>query len=183
MEQKSVISEQSRASLDKDTVDFYLSEANKQLEGIVNVSNGITERSYILLSGLIAVLTGFGWILNVQANKWSLYVISTIGMLTAITVIAILIMKVICVHTIWMPRKSPSELDIDIFVDYYRTCNLTKEQQYIHIVADHLDAIEAKIALNLNDIKVRTTWYGRCLKVCLCAICAITCILIISNFI
>ena len=62
MEQKCIISEQSRNELDKNTVDFYLNEAERQLEGIVDVSNRITDRSYILLTGIITVLTGFGWI-------------------------------------------------------------------------------------------------------------------------
>ena len=66
MEQKCIISEQSRNELDKNTVDFYLNEAERQLEGIVDVSNRITDRSYILLTGIITVLTGFGWILNMQ---------------------------------------------------------------------------------------------------------------------
>ena len=35
MEQKSIISEQTRKELDKNTVDFYLSEAEKQLDGVV----------------------------------------------------------------------------------------------------------------------------------------------------
>ena len=42
MEQKCIISEQSRNELDKNTVDFYLNEAERQLEGIVDVSNRIT---------------------------------------------------------------------------------------------------------------------------------------------
>ena len=50
MEQKCIISEQSRNELDKNTVDFYLNEAERQLEGIVDVSNRITDRSYILLN-------------------------------------------------------------------------------------------------------------------------------------
>ena len=53
MEQKSIISEQTRKELDKNTVDFYLSEAEKQLDGVVDVSNRITERAYILLTGII----------------------------------------------------------------------------------------------------------------------------------
>ena len=55
MEQKSIISEQTRKELDKNTVDFYLSEAEKQLDGVVDVSNRITERAYILLTGIITV--------------------------------------------------------------------------------------------------------------------------------
>ena len=72
MEQKCIISEQSRNELDKNTVDFYLNEAERQLEGIVDVSNRITDRSYILLTGIITVLTGFGWILNMQEGNISL---------------------------------------------------------------------------------------------------------------
>jgi len=49
MEQKCIISEQSRNELDKNTVDFYLNEAERQLEGIVDVSNRITDRSYTLI--------------------------------------------------------------------------------------------------------------------------------------
>ena len=99
MEQKSIISEQTRKELDKNTVDFYLSEAEKQLDGVVDVSNRITERAYILF-----------------------------------------------------------------------------------IVADHLEAIENKIALNLEDIRVRTTWYGRCLKICFFTICIIVLILVAEHF-
>ena len=69
MEQKCIISEQSRNELDKNKVDFYLNEAERQLEGIVDVSNRITDRSYILLTGIITVLTGFGWILNMQEGN------------------------------------------------------------------------------------------------------------------
>lgn len=44
MEQKCIISEQSRNELDKNTVDFYLNEAERQLEGIVDVSNNASSR-------------------------------------------------------------------------------------------------------------------------------------------
>ena len=166
MEQKSIISEQTRKELDKNTVDFYLSEAEKQLDGVVDVSNRITERAYILLTGIITVLTGFGWILNMQEGNISLVLISIIGILASIVVLGILILKIICIHTVWLPGKKPSELDIDIFIDYYCSCKIRGDKRYVNIVADHLEAIENKIALNLEDIRVRTTWYGRCLKIC-----------------
>ena len=94
MEQKSIISEQTRKELDKNTVDFYLSEAEKQLDGVVDVSNRITERAYILLTGIITVLTGFGWILNMQEGNISLVLISIIGILASIVVLGILILKI-----------------------------------------------------------------------------------------
>ena len=90
MEQKSIISEQTRKELDKNTVDFYLSEAEKQLDGVVDVSNRITERAYILLTGIITVLTGFGWILNMQEGNISLVLISIIGILASIVVLGML---------------------------------------------------------------------------------------------
>ena len=102
MEQKCIISEQSRNELDKNTVDFYLNEAERQLEGIVDVSNRITDRSYILLTGIITVLTGFGWILNMQEGNISLVLISIIGILASVVVLGILILKIICIHTIWL---------------------------------------------------------------------------------
>ena len=98
MEQKSIISEQTRKELDKNTVDFYLSEAEKQLDGVVDVSNRITERAYILLTGIITVLTGFGWILNMQEGNISLVLISIIGILASIVVLGILILKIICIQ-------------------------------------------------------------------------------------
>lgn len=182
MEQKSIISEQSRNELDKDMVDFYLKEAEKQLEGVVDVSNRITDRSYILLTGIITVLTGFGWILNMQEGNLSLVLISVIGIVACITVLGILILKIICIHTIWLPGKKPSELDIDIFIDYYRACNIKGNKRYVNIVVDHLEAIESKIALNLEDIRIRTTWYSRCLKICFFSICIIVLILIAEHF-
>lgn len=106
MEQKSIISEQTRKELDKNTVDFYLSEAEKQLDGVVDVSNRITERAYILLTGIITVLTGFGWILNMQEGNISLVLISIIGILASIVVLGILILKIICIHTVWLPGKN-----------------------------------------------------------------------------
>ena len=166
MEQKCIISEQSRNELDKNTVDFYLNEAERQLEGIVDVSNRITDRSYILLTGIITVLTGFGWILNMQEGNISLVLISIIGILASVVVLGILILKIICIHTIWLSGKKPSELDIDIFMNYYRSCKIKGNKRYVNIVADHLEAIENKIALNLEDIRIRTIWYGRCLKIC-----------------
>ena len=182
MEQKSIISEQTRKELDKNTVDFYLSEAEKQLDGVVNVSNRITERAYILLTGIITVLTGFGWILNMQEGNISLVLISIIGILASIVVLGILILKIICIHTVWLPGKKTSELDIDIFIDYYCSCKIRGDKRYVNIVADHLEAIENKIALNLEDIRVRTTWYGRCLKICFFTICIIVLILVAEHF-
>ena len=182
MEQKSIISEQTRKELDKNTVDFYLSEAEKQLDGVVDVSNRITERAYILLTGIITVLTGFGWILNMQEGNISLVLISIIGILASIVVLGILILKIICIHTVWLPGKKPSELDIDIFIDYYCSCKIRGDKRYVNIVADHLEAIENKIALNLEDIRVRTTWYGRCLKICFFTICIIVLILVAEHF-
>ena len=178
MEQKSIISEQTRKELDKNTVDFYLSEAEKQLDGVVDVSNRITERAYILLTGIITVLTGFGWILNMQEGNISLVLISIIGILASIVVLGILILKIICIHTVWLPGKKPSELDID----YYCSCKIRGDKRYVNIVADHLEAIENKIALNLEDIRVRTTWYGRCLKICFFTICIIVLILVAEHF-
>lgn len=182
MEQKSIISEQTRKELDKNTVDFYLSEAEKQLDGVVDVSNRITERAYILLTGIITVLTGFGWILNMQEGNISLVLISIIGILASIVVLGILILEIICIHTVWLPGKKPSELDIDIFIDYYCSCKIRGDKRYVNIVADHLEAIENKIALNLEDIRVRTTWYGRCLKICFFTICIIVLILVAEHF-
>ena len=170
-----IISEQTRKELDKNTVDFYLSEAEKQLDGVVDVSNRITERAYILLTGIITVLTGFGWILNMQEGNISLVLISIIGILASIVVLGILILKIICI-------KKPSELDIDIFIDYYCSCKIRGDKRYVNIVADHLEAIENKIALNLEDIRVRTTWYGRCLKICFFTICIIVLILVAEHF-
>lgn len=182
MEQKSIISEQTRKELDKNTVDIYLSEAEKQLDGVVDVSNRITERAYILLTGIITVLTGFGWILNMQEGNISLVLISIIGILASIVVLGILILKIICIHTVLLPGKKPSELDIDIFIDYYCSCKIRGDKRYVNIVADHLEAIENKIALNLEDIRVRTTWYGRCLKICFFTICIIVLILVAEHF-
>lgn len=182
MEQKSIISERTRNELDKSTVDFYLSEAEKQLDGVIDVSNRITDRSYILLTGIITVLTGFGWILNMQDGNISLVLISVIGILASIVVLSILILKIICIHTVWLAGKKPSELDIDIFIDYYSSCKIKGDKRYVNIVADHLEAIENKIALNLEDIRIRTIWYSRCLKICLFTICIIVGILIAEHF-
>ena len=182
MEQKSIISEQTRKELDKNTVDFYLSEAEKQLDGVVDVSNRITERAYILLTGIITVLTGFGWILNMQEGNISLVLISIIGILASIVVLGILILKIICIHTVWLPGKKPSELDIDIFIDYYCSCKIRGDKRYVNIVADHLEAIENKIALNLEDNRVRTTLNGRCIKICFFTICIIVLILVAEHF-
>ena len=172
MEQKCIISEQSRNELDKNTVDFYLNEAERQLEGIVDVSNRITDRSYILLTGIITVLTGFGWILNMQEGNISLVLISIIGILASVVVLGILILKIICIHTIWLSGKNQTD---------YRSCKIKGNKRYVNIVADHLEAIENKIALNLEDIRIRTIWYGRCLKICFFTICIIVCILIAEH--
>ena len=96
-------------------------------------------------------------------------------------VLGILILKIICIHTIWLSGKKPSELDIDIFMNYYRSCKIKGNKRYVNIVADHLEAIENKIALNLEDIRIRTIWYGRCLKICFFTICIIVCILIAEH--
>ena len=111
MEQKSIISEQTRKELDKNTVDFYLSEAEKQLDGVVDVSNRITERAYILLTGIITVLTGFGWILNMQEGNISLVLISIIGILASIVVLGILILKIIATD-LWIIRWSICHLEV-----------------------------------------------------------------------
>ena len=160
-----IISEQARQHLNKDLVEFYLQEADKQLDGIVNVSNNITERAYVFLSAIIAILTGLIWIVNELDNK-PMFIASFLGLFACLAIIIILLIKVICIHTIWITGKKPSEFNINGFLDYYtQDEEMSKDDIYINIVADHLDAIEAKIALNIDQINIRTKWFGNCLHI------------------
>ena len=86
-----------------------------------------------------------------QEGNISLVLISIIGILASVVVLGILILKIICIHTIWLSGKKPSELDIDIFMNYYRSCKIKGNKRYVNIVADHLEAIEDMLFYDLYN--------------------------------
>ena len=55
---------ETRELLTKEMAEHYLKEAEQKLDYIVKISNEISEKGYKLLSLLIAILTGFGWVLS-----------------------------------------------------------------------------------------------------------------------
>lgn len=166
MEEKQLISWENREFVDKDTVLFYYEQANKQLEGILSVGEATKERGYQLLSIIIAILTGASWVLHNQAENISWLLASFIGIGICIFVAFLLIKEVIGVHTSWQPGKRPSEFDIDTFLNYYRKIKVPSDKILIHIVSDQLEAIETKIALNLEIVNKRARFYEYCLKTC-----------------
>lgn len=180
----------SKSHLSKESIDritpavanFYLSEGNEMLRNTVTVGNHITERAYILLTAMVTVMTGFGWVLSGDRG-WLYLACSAIGLIASLTVIAILISKVITIHTICVPGQTPSGFKIDKFMDYYRQTGTDGERMYVDLVVGHLDNVETAIQHNLNDIKQRTLWYGRCLYIILCSSIAIGFLLLLSGLI
>lgn len=177
MEAKQFVSWKNREFLDKETILFYYEQANKQLEGILAAGEATKERGYQLLSIIIAILTGFSWVVQTQSENLSLLLASLTGIGICIFVSFILMKKVISVHTSWQPGKCPSEFEIDTFINYYRGIQVPSNRLFIHIVADQLETIETKIALNSEVVNERERFYGYCLDTCTIGITFIAIIL------
>lgn len=88
------ISEKSRELMKKETAELYMKQAEKELKCVVDVANKLTDRGYQLLSILLAVLTGFSWVLSLQSS-FILTVISSICIGVCTVCCIIILRKVI----------------------------------------------------------------------------------------
>lgn len=166
-----IIPENVRKLIKKETVEHYLREADKELAHTVEVSNRTVERGYQLLSILIAVLTGFGWVLYSDPRR-ILTVISIICVILALICCVIIALKVISVHALFGQGRMPKDMDIEDFINYYHTVGLDKEQ-YINIIADEIESIQMRIDFNRDETQRRVRFFGLCLDLIIFAI--ITC--------
>lgn len=143
--------------INKDLVNFYLSQAETHLKANIDLSDRITARSTWLLSVTIpiaAIITGY--ILNqafLQQTNPALLLIATGSLIPAI---ACLIMLAILVGVRrWMPPGGqPNEIVTSNMVD----TELKAEQQYVAIVLGEIEAIQAKIdftkQINLQRLNI-----------------------------
>lgn len=167
-----------RDLLKTETAELYLSEAEKRLEYEVKALNQTTGRAYQLLSALLVILTGFGWTLS-KGQDLMLTVLSIISMLACTSCIIILTMNLFSVHTVWSNGRSPKEMDINNFIRYYNEEKLN-EKQYINCLADELEAIEMKMALNQRNSEKRAKSFQLCLHIIVATI-IICCVILIIN--
>lgn len=167
-----------RELLKTETAELYLSEAEKRLEYEVKAINQTTERAYHLLSALLVILTGFGWTLSREQDVL-LTTLSIICMSACTICIAILTKNLFSIHTVWNNGRSPREMDINSFIRYYNEEKLN-ERQYINCLADELEAIEMKMALNQKNSEKRAKAFQQCLHIIVATIIICSIILIIN---
>lgn len=180
MEEELVISEETRAVLDEKSAELYLSQAEKNLEHVIQLSERVTERGYILLTAIITLLGCFSWVIN-SNEGWFIFLLSAIGIIVCIYCSVVLLWKVICIHQVWFNGRTPSEMNINEFTHYYK--ETAPGKQYVNAITDELNAIEYKIKKNEEDTKKRVKWYGRCLKIILTGITAISILLLLRPLI
>lgn len=154
------ISEETRKLIRKDTADFYVSQAEKKLKSVTELADRLTSRGYQLLSVLLAVLTGFGWVLSVE-NSFGLTVISIVGISTCTLCCLILFFKVISAYPVFYEGREPADMDIDSFIEFYHKKGMDSGQ-YVNIVADELEVIQQKIAFNLENLTRRQKYFSLC---------------------
>lgn len=106
MEEEFKITIETREILTKEMVEHYLKQAEQKLEYIVNISNQMTEKGYKLLSLLIAILTGFSWVLSRGQDGTYLFV-SIVGIMASAICCGILLTKVVSLHTVWSNGRTP----------------------------------------------------------------------------
>lgn len=157
-----------RKLIKKETAEHYLREADKALSLTVEVSNRAVERGYQLLSILIAVLTGFGWVLYSEP-KHILTLISIICIFLATICCVIIALKVISIHTLLGQGKMPKDMDIENLINYYHIVGLDKEQ-YINIIADEIESIQMRIDFNTEETNRRIYFFGLCLDLIVFAV-------------
>lgn len=156
---------ETREILTKELAEHYLKQAEQKLEYIVNISNQTTEKGYKLLSLLIAILTGFSWVLSRGQDGTYLFV-SIVGIAASAICCGILLTKVVSLHTVWSNGRTPEEMDINTFPNYYMNeCKLSAKRAYIESIADELESIQNKVVLNLKEYKDRIYFYKLCLDI------------------
>lgn len=157
-----------RKLIKKETAEHYLQEADKALSLTIEVSNRVVERGYRLLSILIAVLTGFGWVLHSDRDP-IFTLISIICIFVTIICCLIIALKVISVHKLSGQGRMPNDMDIEDFINYYHTVGLDKEQ-YINIIADEIESIQMRIDANSKETNSRVYFFGLCLDLIIFAV-------------
>ena len=156
---------ETRELLTKELAEHYLKEAEQKLEYIVKKSDEITEKGYKLLNLLIAILTGFGWVLSRGQDGTYLFV-SIVGIAAAAICCTILLTTVVSLHTVWSNGRTPEEMDINVYPDYYiKECELSPKKAYIESIADEIESIQKKVDLNLKQYKDRIYFYKLCLDI------------------
>ena len=179
-EDKLIVSEETRAILDEKSAELYLSQAEKNLDHVIQLSEKVTERGYILLTAIATLLGAFSWVIN-SSEGWFILLLSAIGIGVCCYCSIVLLWKVICIHQIWFNGRTPSEMKINEFTHYYK--ETAPGKQYVNAIADELNAIEYKIEQNEKETRERVKWYGRCLKVILTGTIAIPILLLLKALI
>lgn len=168
-----------RKLLKKETAELYLAEAEKRLDYEVKALNQTTERAYHLLSALLVLLTGFGWTL--ASSQAPVLTALSIICITACTLCIIILMRnLFSVHLVWSSGRTPREMDINSFIRYYDEEKLT-DRQYINCLADELEAIEMKMALNQKNSERRTRSFQFCLHIMAGTLILCSAILVVSS--
>lgn len=180
MNEELIVSEEARNNLDEKTAELYLSQAEKNLEQVIQWSEKATERGYILLTAIITLLGCFSWVIN-KGEGWFVLLLSSIGIGVCCFCSIVLLWKVICIHQIWFAGRAPSEMNINEFTNYYK--ETAPDKQYINVIADELNVIEHKIRENEKDTQKRVRYYGICLKVALTGIITISTLLLLKGLI
>lgn len=173
MEQELIVSKETRKLLDKETAEFYLNMAEKKLVSTIEISNRITERGYLLASLLVALLTGISWALSKDLTQ-VLTICSLIGITVCCTCLTLIVFKIICVHKIWTIGRSPTDLKINEFINYYHK---TGNNALVNVIADELNPIEEKIALNIRNSEKKAKSLAWCLKLIIAGIITVALIL------
>lgn len=130
--------------LDRNLINFYLSQAETHLKASIDLSDRITARCVSLLTILIpiTVLT-VGYILSQSfspfTNRYLLFIAS--GGLSALVLILISLTVLVGVREWMSPGGQPKEILTSNMVD----TELEPEQQYVAVVLGEIEAIQAKI--------------------------------------
>ena len=108
--------------------------------------------------------------------------VSIVGIAASAICCAIILTKVVSLHTIWSNGRTPEEMDINTFSKYYiKECELSAERAYIESIADELESIQKKVVLNLQQYKPRIYFYKLCLDIIVTALGICSVIMIWSS--
>ena len=90
---KQVIPDEVREHLTKDIVNFYLHEANMQLEDVYQASGKATERGYLFMSAVVALTCGCGWLISKADESVYMSLISITAIVSAILILFIMLQR------------------------------------------------------------------------------------------
>lgn len=173
------ISEECREEIDVKTALFYFNQAEKKLDSLIETSYKTTERAYMLLTGMIAIIS---IVTSVLSN------INHIGILIKISMSIIIVVAVACIYILLryiiksrstsMPGRDPINLQIEKNASYYWDKH---KALYKNTLLDELTILQEKIVRDTNSISSRTKKFDLCVKMIACSI-SITGFLVVISF-